>query len=179
MRNFLSYLLMLVGAGLLIIALYTYLERTNPHRLAFNNYQEKQQAFSPTSDMPERIVIQKANVDLPILQSKITNHIWESTANGVSYLTSSPVPGSKGNSIMYGHNWENLLGSLRKVTPGDTIVIHTKSGSTLEFVVKTLQEVTPSQTSVLANTKDKRLTIYTCTGFMDSKRLVVTAFLKG
>lgn len=42
--------------------------------------------------------------DLPIVPAQIAGGKWEITKNGVSYLTTSPLPGSEGNSVLYGHN---------------------------------------------------------------------------
>lgn len=77
---------------------------------------------------------------------------------------------------MYGHNWTNLLGSLTKIKTGDTIEIVYVDNSKKEFVVKLIQEVEPDNISILNNTDDKRLTIYTCSD-LDSKRFIVVASL--
>jgi sortase (surface protein transpeptidase) len=45
-----------------------------------------------------------------------------------------------------------------------------------EFKVEYTATVDPSQTYIIDNTKDTRITLYTCTGFLDSKRFVVVAF---
>jgi len=105
------------------------------------------------------------------------NDEWETTDKGVSFLDTSAIPGQLGNSIMYGHNWNSLLGNLKNVSPGQKIEIIDKNGLVTEFIVEIVQEVDPSNSDILAPTNDKRLTLYTCSGFLDSKRLVVTAFL--
>jgi LPXTG-site transpeptidase (sortase) family protein len=124
---------------------------------------------------PSGIIISSINVWLPIYPSVIENGQWQTSRKGVSYLLNGVRPGEKGNAIFYGHNWPNLLGSLNRVKPGDSIQIVNLDGQTKTFTVSTVQEVTPNDTSVLSQTTDKRLTIYTCTGFLDSKRLVVVA----
>jgi LPXTG-site transpeptidase (sortase) family protein len=78
------------------------------------------------------------------------------------------------NSILFGHNWPNLLGSLNKVKKGDLITLealNTKSS----FEVTGIFEVTPDQTHVLlsGSSTSEKLTLITCSGFLDSKRLVV------
>ena len=117
-------------------------------------------------------------MDLEIIPSKITNNTWEATSQGVSHLSSSPIPGEKGNSILYGHNWTNLLGNLTKIKPGAEINIILKNREKKIFIVEYVSIVGPNDTQILADTDDTRITLYTCTGFLDSKRFVVTALLK-
>ncbi|MBI2028304.1 MAG: sortase [Candidatus Levybacteria bacterium] len=117
-------------------------------------------------------------MDLEIFPAKIVNNRWEITAQGVSYLSSSPLPGEKGNSVLYGHNWTNILGNLIKIKPGEEIVIVSNRNNKRTFVVEHISVVDPENTQILANTSDRRITLYTCSGFLDSKRFVVTALLK-
>ena len=128
--------------------------------------------------MPQEIVIRDLNIYLPIYPAEIKNNSWESTTEGVSYLSSSPLPGNTGNSIIYGHNWESLLGRLTKIKPGQEIQILYADKTAKTFVVEYTQVTTSDQTHILSQTKDKRLTIYTCTGFLDFKRFVAVALLK-
>jgi len=43
------------------------------------------------------------------------------------------------------------------------------------YEVSDVKEVLPNQTEVIKPTDDERLTLYTCSGFADTKRLIVTA----
>jgi len=92
-------------------------------------------------------------------------------------LLDSPIPGRIGNSIFYGHNWTSLLGNLVNAKPGQEISIAFGSGEIERFKISYVQVVKPSQTDILNQTNDRRITLYTCTGFLDSKRLVVVANL--
>lgn len=130
-----------------------------------------------TNAMPTRITIPSISVELPIVPSKIAKGVWEESTIGVSYIAKSPVPGEIGNSILYGHNWPTLLGDLPKVKPGDKITITYQHEKPRTFTVQFINVVSPSTTSVLLPTTDRRITLYTCTGFLDSKRLIVTAIL--
>ncbi len=168
---------LLISIGLLsiIIGLYFLWERNNPNRLSFNMYQETN--YANYSEYPVRIKIPSIGVDLPIVHSSINGTTWETTKDGVSYLVSSPIPGKMGNSIMYGHNWNNLLGNLHKASPGDYLEIEYNTGLIRIFTIQAMGTVTPDQTHVLSESNDVRITLYTCTGFLDSKRLVVTAVM--
>ena len=126
------------------------------------------------SGQPDTIIIPSAQISLPIYPATIHGVKWDQTTKGVSYLQSSPLPGRAGNSILYGHNWQNLLGHLHNVKPGQKIFVRYGS-TTLAFTITYTGVVTDHDISILAPTKDTRLTIYTCTGFLDRQRLVVTA----
>lgn len=127
--------------------------------------------------LPETISIPSAKVELPIYPSSIKNGHWETTPNGVSYLATTPLPGHLGNTVLYGHNWRKLLGGLVQVKPGDKIELTLDNGQHLSYTVYFVSVVTPDETHIYQNSLDHRLTIYTCTGLLDSHRLVVTAIL--
>jgi len=173
--NFFSKISIMLGFALLFFGAYLVFERYNPKRLGFENV--SQAVISSSNTYPKKIFIPKLSIELGIYPAKIINNNWEATTQGVSYLASSPVPGEAGNSILYGHNFPNLLGSLPKIKPGDKIVIVLNSGEEKTFVVKYTQIVTPQQTEILKSSNDTRITLYTCTGFLDSKRFVATATL--
>lgn len=170
----------LIVAGILLVGLSIALgfQRYNPHRLSFDfDLQEPVQVKAVKKDapLPTRITISGTPINLPIVESTIHGQEWETTDKGVSYLSLSPIPGEKGNSILYGHNWTNLLGPLVNVVPGQLIRIFYADGSSVRFVVEGTAMVTPTDTSILLPSKEPLLTIYTCAGFFDSKRFVVTA----
>lgn len=176
----------LIVAGCICLAFSGYLfkERYNPVRLTIATYNidqalEKSAALdTPIKKEPVTIQISSINVRLPLIPAKITEKGWETTSQGVSYLASSPIPGYTGNSILYGHNWPSLLGNLPKIKPADIIKVYYKDGSYNEFVVEKTAVIAPDQIGILDATTDKRLTIYTCTGFLDSKRFVAVALMK-
>lgn len=179
MKKLLSTLFIITGLICFISAGYLIYDRTNPNRVSFAY--EKQ--IIPAKEIqsqrqPVKLVINTVNIELPIIPASIKDGQWESTKDGVSYLTSSPIPGEKGNSILYGHNWPNLLGKLVTIKPGDTVEITYNDGSVSYFDIEYTATVTPDQTHILAESQDKRITLYTCTGFMDSKRYVVVGILR-
>ncbi|MCY7362987.1 MAG: sortase [Ignavibacteria bacterium] len=150
-------------------------QRYSPKILEFNNLEVA--ATSTSKISPVRIIIPGLNIDDSIYGAQINNKNWQSTTNGISYLSSSPIPGEKGNSNLYGHNWKSILGNLVKIKPGDKIKIVMNNGETREFEVEFTSVVDSSQTYILSQTKDNRITLYTCTGFLDRKRFVATATL--
>lgn len=174
--NFLSRLLTIAGLIFIMFGLYLLSQRYSPNKLSFNDLSAN--TVSVSGQMPEKIVIPSLNLNLPVYPAQIKDNEWEATAKGVSYLISSPVPGEIGNSVIYGHNWSSLLGPLVRIKPGDKIEVVMDSGDKKTFVVNFTTLVDPSQTGILAASDDARITIYTCAGFLDSKRFVATAILQ-
>ncbi len=165
----------IIGTLLLLFSTYLLFERITPRRLAFAY--TKTDIQSSHAEAPIGIVIPSIGVSLPIFPAIILSDSWPTTDKGVSYLTSSPLPGSKGNSVLYAHNWPNLLGKLPQVKPGDKITIIGENNTTSSFSVVYTATVDPSNESILAPSTDTRITLYTCTGLFDTKRFVVVATL--
>lgn len=158
-----------------------YWQKTTPKRLAFETKElKKDHRTIKNSDVPEPmyLIIEDYDTKLLIFPAEIKQGKWQATTQGVSHLSSTPVPGQAGNSVLYGHNWNSLLGDLIKVRPGQEIKVTFSDGSIKKFKVTTTQTVSPQDTSILGPTNDKRITLYTCTGLLDTKRFVVTAVLQ-
>lgn len=174
--NSLSKGLFISGFLFLIFGAHLVQQRFSPNKLEFSNL-KTQSVIVNSASSPVRIMIPSLHIDNKIISQSIINDQWQVTGEGVSYLSSSPIPGNTGNSILYGHNWTSILGSLPRIKPGEKIIIVMDNGDVKEFIVKYTIIVDPTQTSILAQSKDTRITIYTCTGFLDSKRFVATATL--
>lgn len=157
----------LIGLVLLTYGLALVYERTRPIGVDTAPTRLNPAAFS--------VAFPTLNRTIPVFAASIENGKWQTTKQGISYLSSSPLPGTRGNSVMYGHNWPNILGNLEKLNPGDSVIIY-RGTQTTRFTVYFKTVVEPTDSSVYAPTGDYRLTIYTCTGLLDTKRLVITAF---
>lgn len=175
-QSSLSNYFILLGLLCLIFFSYLFWQRNNPQRLAFRDYFSKETVVTLNQlSQPEQLIIEDLKINLQIYPFVINNGRWQVSEKGVSYLSSSPIPGEVGNSILYGHNWTNLLGSLPRIKPNQIIKIVYQDGSTKKFVVTSTQVVSWKDTSVLNQTTQPKITLYTCTGFLDSKRFVVSA----
>lgn len=173
MKKLFSSLFLAIGAFFLLFGFYLSYIRYSPKSLAFET--TRTEISQNHTSLPKILKIESAQIALPIFPSKITNNNWETTPNGISFLTQSAIPGKTGNSVFYGHNWSSVLGRLTKVKPGDTIEITMDTGKKYMYEVEYVATVDPTQTSVIENVGDTRVTIYTCTGFLDTKRFVVVA----
>jgi LPXTG-site transpeptidase (sortase) family protein len=179
MRKLLANFFIFTGFILIVFSTYLFYERSNPNRLAFSNVKESTVINTNLKNSkPLRLTISELNIDAPIISAKYEAGKWETTTKGVSFLISSPNPGESGNSIFYGHNYKNILGNLTEARPGQIIKITKADGSEINYKIEYVQIVNADQQGILDQTDDYRLTLYTCTGFLDSKRLVVTAFLQ-
>lgn len=175
--KFLYRFLIIFGLGCYIIGVFLIWERNNPNRLAFKNYAgnyKNEKVLNP----PTRIIIRDLGIDLPIYPAKLKNNEWQTSTQGASYLTSSPIPGEIGNSIIYAHDWVSLFGPLLNVKAGEKVEVEFADKTQKTFVIGQTSVVSYNQTGVLAPTKDRRITLYTCTGFLDSQRMVAVATLE-
>ena len=172
--NFSKFFIFL-GIFFLILSAHLVYQRYSPKKLEFKNLNVSKSVSSELT--PVKVSVPRLGIENLVISSQIEDGKWEATNDGISFLSNSPVPGYNGNSIFYGHNWPNLLGKLTQVKPGDRIEVLLNNGDKKIFKVEYTSVVDPSQTHILDQTKDQRITIYTCTGFLDSKRFVATAIL--
>jgi len=180
MKAFFANLFILAGICLLFFSSLHLWQRNNPNRLAFSSVSMPDNVSSEQTAvlLPTSLSISALDIHLPVVPAAHKEGHWETTTKGVSFLTSSANPGEIGNSIFYGHNYKNILGNLKKAKPGDNIAVNKSDGSIQNYRVEYVQVVSPDTVGILDSAGDRRLTLYTCTGFLDSKRLVVTAFPK-
>lgn len=173
MKKLLSHTLLLLGFLLIAFSAYLIYLRHSSFPLTFEKRPTSIHALSYIT--PSKIEIPSINIILPVIPAYIEDKKWDTTQVGVSFLATSPVPGQKGNSVFYGHNWTSLLGNLPQVKPGELIVITLQNGDKKRFQIEYTAIVNPDQTYIIDATNDSRITLYTCTGFLDSKRFVVVA----
>lgn len=170
-----AYLFIATGLLSLLFSFILLFQRYNTNRLMFNGNIPTFYSDQTNKNVPIAFRIYELGIDLPVIPAYIKNNKWDTTSKGISWLIASPIPGERGNSIFYGHNWNALLGDLENAKPGYTVEILYKNSVKRYFRISYIVIVNPNQVHVLSKTDDARLTIYTCTGFLDQKRLVVTA----
>jgi sortase A len=178
MKKILSWFFILQSFSLLTVGLYQLYLHEAPAQLSFTNYYVRPTVTLSEKNAPVRITIPSVGINLPIYKATIVNHVWPTTDVGASYLTTSPIPGNTGNSIIYGHNWVSLFGPLVNSKVGDKVIITYPDNKKKTFVIEYTSEVSPDTSTILAPSTDKRITLYTCTGLFDSKRFVAVAILK-
>ncbi len=168
-------------AGILFYAfgIYNIYLRENPAKLSFDHLAVAQKQTPKEKKLPTKVTINSVGIDIPVYETGMKGNVPATIENGASYFNQSPLPGEKGNSIIYAHNWSNLFGPLVSVKPGDEVEVTYADGSKKKFAIEYVSVVEPSESTIIAPSKDSRITLYTCTGFLDSKRFVAVAIRKG
>lgn len=162
--------------GLFCILLFISYKVYKSYRLSFTTPPTKTYSERQVDRKPISLYITRFDLRLPIKETTIKNGRWEIFEEGVSHLSTSADPGISGAIILYGHNKKNILGPLSGVTIGDPINIKASDGKEYSYIVKEKLVVNPNQVEILDSGKKEMLILYTCTGFADTRRLVVKAY---
>ncbi len=114
-------------------------------------------------------------IALPVTEAGFVGGVWTISETDANHVPQSGAPGEGKNIIVYAHNRKDLFGPLRTVAMGDVVTIRTADGLLHSYRVTEIAEVPPTDTRLLLPTVSEVLTLYTCSGFLDSKRFVVRA----
>ena len=138
------------------------------------------QAFKKSSDESEikNIIVPRLNIDLSVVPSKIKNGYWEVSETTASHGQGSSNPGEGGNVVVFAHAREGLFLGLRNIKKDDAVYILTKD-RWYKYRVSDVSDVYPNDITTVAPTDSEILTLFTCSGFFDDKRLIVKAIPEG
>lgn len=125
-------------------------------------------------EIPTQIIIPSVAIDIPVKESKIVNGYWEVFENSAGWGEGSAAPDEIGNQVIFAHARQGLFLPLQNVKSGQKVYILTDN-KFYTYEVESIHEVNPSETEVIKPTPDSVLTLYTCSGLADSKRLIVKA----
>ena len=151
---------------------------------ASNYYNDRILSFTKTpqeakvvlkEELPVEIDIPSIGISLPIDVGAIKDGVWQISYNHPTFLDTSAAPGSGGNTVIYGHNKNNIFGPIRWLNVGASIEIKGSDGKTYYYKVIKTDTVNPDNLEYVMPKNEEVLTIYTCTGFLDSKRFMVIA----
>lgn len=123
---------------------------------------------------PTRVVVPNVGIDLPVKPAKIIEGYWEVFDDVAGWGEGSGMPGHIGNQVIFAHARENLFSNLSDIKENDSVYILTDE-RWYYYNVETVKTVYPGNIEVIASTDVEVLTLYTCSGFKDEKRLIVTA----
>ncbi|MFZ5933143.1 MAG: sortase [Patescibacteria group bacterium] len=124
--------------------------------------------------LPTQIIIPVAAIDIPVKAARVVKGKWEVFEDSAAFGLGSNEPGSAGNTVIFAHARRGLFLPLREVKLSDKVYVMTKD-DWYSYQVNEIKEVLPNDISVIKPTEDETLTLYTCSGFADSKRLIVIA----
>jgi LPXTG-site transpeptidase (sortase) family protein len=171
-----SFALLLIGIGLFLFV-------NDPKRVgeissSFSTEPVKVARFElvevPEEEKPKRILIPRLEIDLEVKESEIIGGYWEVFDTVAGWGKGSSPPGYIGNQVIFAHAREGLFEGLGEIELKETIYVLNESRWYL-YEVNEVKEVHPGQSEVIEQTEDERLTLYTCSGFRDQKRLVIVA----
>ena len=142
---------------------------TGPFRI-----DEKLLGASVPTQPPLRIVVPTRKVDLSIVEAPVVNGYWELSETTASHGVGSANPGQNGNIVVFAHARDALFGPLREIKKSEVIYILTKD-RWFRYIVEETKLVDPNQVEHIQSTDTEQLTLFTCSGFLDTKRLIVHA----
>lgn len=165
--------LFVFGVSLISYSIYY---RDRQISLSFKEEPNYQITEENTFSIPAFIDIYKVNISIPVVTTNIKDGIWEVSQNHANYLKISAKPGEGGNIVIYGHNKNPIFGNLiDNELLGEKVEITTQNNRKYKYEITEKHIVNPDEISYVEPTDHEELTIYTCTGFLDSKRLVIKA----
>jgi LPXTG-site transpeptidase (sortase) family protein len=123
---------------------------------------------------PTRVVIPDVGIDLPVKKALIVDGYWEVFGDMAGWGEGTSSPGQAGNQVIFAHARRGLFLPLKNIKAGVKIEVYSGENKYL-YEVKEIKEVLPSQIEVIEPTEDETLTLYTCSGYSDAKRLIVVA----
>lgn len=129
---------------------------------------------STTTDSIKHIMLPTSSIDLPVVEAPIVDGYWEVSETTASHGSGSSYPGESGNIVIFAHARDGLFLPLREAEIGESIYLLTAQTWRL-YRITEKKEVAPADTEVIAQTPEETLTLFTCSGFLDSMRTVVTA----
>lgn len=159
--------------GLFLLSVFGVWRYHEARILSFNT--KSIENFQSSGVKPVYIKSYPVGVDIEIRDATINNGVWTILPNTASYLLGSAGLGDKGNSIIYGHNKDEILGPIRWMKSGQKIEIKGNDNKDYVYEVVKTDTVDPDNLEYIRPKDEETLTIYTCTGFLDSKRFIVVA----
>ncbi len=144
-----------------------------PNTSLFVHAQSADPFSRQTHTPPIYLTIPSLSLIMPVRSAAVVGNNWDLYTDAVSWLNTSSTPDEKGNVIIYGHNTMPIFGKISQLSAGDEIYIKTRY-EMKKYVVYAKDEVEPDNLSYVQESSN-RLTIYTCSGPWDSKRLFILA----
>lgn len=138
-----------------------------------------QPAFVVQSGQPVRLVIAAAGIDLPIDEGYYdpSNDSWTLSNTRLQHaMITMPANNHSGNTFIYGHGTDQVLGPLAKRPPeiGAIAEIHTDNGRIFTYSFQSSRNFTPEDTDIFTYSGPPILTVQTCTGSMGEWRTMYT-----
>lgn len=171
--SLISLVLMVLGVGFIMLGRNPYIiSATFETEPVITN--ELQNDVEKVDLIPEKIIIPSLSLDLSVKSARRVSGYWEVFEEGAGWGEGSGLPGMPGNQVIFAHARPHLFGSLKEIKKDDAVYVFTKN-NWYGYKVIEIKSVYPNQTEVIKPTETEILTLYTCSGFNDSKRLIIVA----
>ena len=138
------------------------------------------------SGKPVRIAIASSGIDLIIDDGSYSadDGSWTLSDTHAQFATMTQLANDHtGTTFIYGHGTDTVFGKIGTSPPptGTTAEVTTDNGHVFTYVLQTVKNYEPSDTSLLQNTADgpPRLIIQTCTGAFSEWRTMFTFRFQG
>ncbi|MBI4092653.1 MAG: class E sortase [Candidatus Kerfeldbacteria bacterium] len=120
-----------------------------------------------------RLVIPKIGVNVQIVEGQDERAL----SRGIWHLPQTSTPEKGGNTVLTGHRFRYLSGPktlylLDQMAVGDVIIVYWK-GKEYDYRVRERRIVNPDAVSILNNTAQPQLTVFTCTPVFSTKQRLV------
>lgn len=135
----------------------------------------------PVIGVAERLEIQSLSIDIAVKPGAYDpkSGTWQVDESASFHAdTTVPVNDTNGASLIYGHARWGIFGALPDIQPGAEAVVHAKDGLIFVYTFASVDQVEPTDVSMLTSEGDPRLLLQTCSGLFDQYRTVATFSLK-
>jgi len=123
--------------------------------------------------IPRHISVSSLGIDVSIADGVYDERTGEWTLSDTSafYATpTNPVNSDSGNTLIYGHNSDEIFGKLLKIQQGAEVTVTTDNGYVFTYVYTSTEAVRPTDTRPLVYEGKPRLTLQTCSGIWNQTR---------
>lgn len=127
------------------------------------------------SGKPVSLDIPSLQINLPVIDGRYdaSTHGWTLTSDSAQYFVDSARPNNVGGkTFIYGHYRKNVFSDLHNIRPGAALSLDTDNGYRFNYKFESSFTTSPSDLSVLDNTKKPVLYVQTCTGLFFQHRQI-------
>ncbi len=164
-RRSLSLIAVLIGCFLLAYVGFSYFSMYREQRRLAHEWAEQQKQASNVASATQaaihddgltRVSIPKINLDVIMVEG--TSH--KQLSLGPGHIKSTPAPGEIGNAVISAHR-DTFFRHIYELSKGDQILVR-RRGHTYTYEVTGKKIVKPTDLSVLAPSREAKLTLITC-----------------
>ncbi|MBU1110481.1 sortase [Patescibacteria group bacterium] len=141
-----------------------------PCEVALNNVAQGQ--------MPDRLVISLAELDLTVNPVSLVDGTWAVHDNVANYAQETDLPnGVSGNTGLFGHDRTYAFAPIKRLSTDNEIQLFTRDYIFFYHVIEVHSGVDSKEVDVFHFTQEPQLTLVTCDGIFSKQRFVVKARL--